>query len=91
MSMVRKQKNFTPTRVKPRPVKGLEFKTESKTLKDGTTAVYLKDNTGAICGIYDSEDSAKKALPFVKRNLERGFIPHRWLKRAKRNGAQHLH
>lgn len=92
MSMVRKQKNFTPSRVKPRPVKGLEFTVDSKPAKDGSLNWFVKDNTGAICsGAHATEEEAKKVIPFVKRNLERGFIPYRWLKNAKRNYGQHLH
>lgn len=92
MSMVKKQKNFTPSRVKPRPVKGLEFTVESKPAKDGSLLWFVKDNTGAVCsGAHETEEEAKKVIPFVKRNLERGFIPYRWLKNAKRNYGQHLH
>lgn len=92
MSMVRKPtKNFTHKRPTPRPVKGLEFKVESKESKDSGTIVYVKDSMGCICGMYDTEENAKKAIPFIKRNLERGFIPFRWLKRHRRNPAQHAH
>ena len=93
MSMVRKPtKNFTHARPKPRPVKGLEFTVESKPAKDGSLLWFVKDSTGAVCsGVHATEDEAKKVIPFVKRNLERGFIPYRWLKRARRPAAQHSH
>ena len=91
--MVRpKQRNFTNVRPKPRPVKGLEFTVESKPAKDGSTLWFVKDNTGAVCsGAHGTEEEAKKTIPFVKRNLERGFIPYRWLRNFKRNPAQRLH
>lgn len=92
MSMVRKpNKNFTHKRPTPRPVKGLEFKVESKETKDSGLLFYVKDSTGAICGMYADEAAALKAIPFIKRNLERGFIPFRWLKRSQRHPAQRLH
>lgn len=89
MSMVRK--NFTHKRVTPRPVKGLTFTVESKEHK-GVTTFYIKDNLGFICGGgHPDAESAEKAIPFIKRNLERGFIPWRWLKRAKKQPTQNLH
>lgn len=92
MSMVRKtNKSFTHKRPTPRPIKGLEFKVESKETKDSGLLFYVKDSTGAICGMYADETAALKAIPFIKRNLERGFIPFRWLKRASRPAAQRLH
>jgi len=94
MSMVRsnkKQRHFTNARPKPRPVKGLEFTTKVVKADDGTDIVQLIDSLGAICGCYDTEINARKAMPFVKRNLERGFIPARWLRRARRNPTQHTH
>ena len=75
----------------PRPVKNVTFTTEVKELNGGEKAVLLKDQTGAICGVYDTEENAKKAAPFVKRNLERGYIPYRWLRRIRKPTAQHLH
>ena len=94
MSMVRphkKNKYFTNARPKPRPVKGLEFTTKTVKADDGTDIVQLVDSLGAICGCYDTIENANKAAPFVKRNLERGFIPARWLRRARRNPTQHVH
>lgn len=92
MSMVKKPfKNFTHVRPKPRPVKGLEFTVESKIARDGKPIFFVKDNTGAICsGAHETEEAATKAVPFIKRNLERGFIPFKWLRRAKRHPAQRL-
>ncbi len=34
------------------------------------------DDKGFLCGLYKSEEKAKKAIPNIAKNVELGFIPN---------------
>jgi hypothetical protein len=53
------------------------LKVQPKTLKDGSSAYLLIDSKGLICGVFDSQINADKALPTVAYNLYRGKVPAR--------------
>lgn len=52
---------------------------KEKSLKDGSTVVIMTDNYGYVCGIYATMKDAKKALPSIEYNLNKGYVNRRMI------------
>lgn len=42
--------------------------------KNGQKAHVVVDSEGYICGVYSTANEAEKAIPAIRRNVEKGFI-----------------
>lgn len=98
MPMVNKKnkstKNYTQKsypKPKARPVKDLTFTVSMKKDNTGVEFFYIKDNLGFICGISKTEAEAIAAIPLIKYNLERGFVPYKLLKIRHRTNSTIVH
>lgn len=69
-------------------IKGVSYKIEEKTLKDGSKAFVVLDSKGYFCGVYDSLESAEKALPAIRYNVANGVISQKSLTDMEERAAK---
>lgn len=69
--------NFTTTKIAAGTEYTISVNNKRQVVKTTADTVLLKDVTGAIVGVFNTEEEAQQAMPIIGYNLQRQYVPTR--------------